>query len=118
MLCLYLMLRVTGRHIHCSMLCFDMLLIGKHDVLNLRVTPPRYTLFAGIQMEIIRDLSECGHYPLESAFMNSVPVETCSILVFSIQMQLERTSSLELWNMAENKCMTIQAHEGVISALA
>ncbi|CAB4261428.1 unnamed protein product [Prunus armeniaca] len=26
--------------------------------------------------------------------------------------------SLELWNMAENKCMTIQAHEGVISALA
>ncbi|CAJ2673408.1 unnamed protein product [Trifolium pratense] len=26
--------------------------------------------------------------------------------------------SLELWNMAENKCMTIPAHEGVISALA
>ncbi|KAF4374671.1 hypothetical protein G4B88_004923 [Cannabis sativa] len=26
--------------------------------------------------------------------------------------------SLELWNLAENKCMTIQAHEGVISALA
>ncbi|ONI26121.1 hypothetical protein PRUPE_1G005100 [Prunus persica] len=25
---------------------------------------------------------------------------------------------LELWNMAENNCMTIQAHEGVISALA
>jgi WD40 repeat protein len=26
--------------------------------------------------------------------------------------------SLELWNMAENKCMTIPAHEGVISAVA
>ncbi|GLT52315.1 hypothetical protein SLA2020_256630 [Shorea laevis] len=26
--------------------------------------------------------------------------------------------SLELWNMVENKCMTIPAHEGVISALA
>lgn len=26
--------------------------------------------------------------------------------------------SLELWHMAENKCMTIPAHEGVISALA
>ncbi|KAG6731247.1 hypothetical protein I3842_01G120000 [Carya illinoinensis] len=26
--------------------------------------------------------------------------------------------SLELWNLAVNKCMTIQAHEGVISALA
>lgn len=26
--------------------------------------------------------------------------------------------SLELWNLAVNKCMTIQAHECVISALA
>ena len=26
--------------------------------------------------------------------------------------------SLELWNMAENKCMTIPAHECVIAALA
>lgn len=26
--------------------------------------------------------------------------------------------SLELWNLTENKCMSIQAHEGVISALA
>jgi WD40 repeat protein len=26
--------------------------------------------------------------------------------------------SLELWNMAENKCMTVAAHECVISALA
>ena len=34
---------------------------------------------------------------------------------FAIIMILQ---SLELWNMAENKCMTIQAHEGVISSLA
>lgn len=31
---------------------------------------------------------------------------------------IDDLQSLELWHMAENKCMTIPAHEGVISALA
>lgn len=35
------------------------------------------------------------------------------LLLFSVGVQ-----SLELWNMAENKSMTIPAHENVISALA
>lgn len=26
--------------------------------------------------------------------------------------------SLELWNMAENKCMTVSAHESIVAALA
>lgn len=29
-----------------------------------------------------------------------------------------RVQSLELWNMAENKSMTVAAHENIISALA
>jgi WD40 repeat protein len=49
----------------------------------------------------------------------------CSILhIYTISKKLvficfiNGLQSLELWNMAENKCMTIPAHEGVISALA
>lgn len=71
--------------------CHKLLLIRQHNVLNLyRATPQRCTLFVGIQMEIIwlqsvKSLWECGHYRLGSAFTSSVLVETCSILVFSIQ---------------------------------
>ena len=44
----------------------------------------------GIQMEItwhlwVKNLSKCGHLPLGNAFMNLLPVETCSILVFFTQ---------------------------------
>lgn len=70
---------------------YTLLLIRQHNLLNPpRATPQRCTLFVGMQMEIIwlrsvKSLSECGHYPLGSAFMSSVLVETCFIPVFSIQ---------------------------------
>jgi hypothetical protein len=39
-------------------------------------------------------------------------LEGCTdLIIFFLQ-------SLELWNMAENKSMTITAHEGLIAALA
>lgn len=38
--------------------------------------------------------------------------------LFSFVSLINGLQSLELWLMAENKCMTIPAHEGVISALA
>lgn len=70
---------------------YTLLLIRQHNLLNSpRATPQRCILFVGMQMEIIwlrsvKSLSECGHYPLGSAFMSSVLVETCFIPVFSIQ---------------------------------
>lgn len=44
------------------------------------------------------------------------------VLRFSIYVcnstQSDELQSLELWNMAENKCMTMPAHECMISSLA
>ncbi|WZZ55050.1 hypothetical protein YC2023_055157 [Brassica napus] len=57
------------------------------------------------------------------ASTSSVLVETSSTLAFftlaiPISWSIGGYQSLELWNTKENKCMTIPAHECVISALA
>ena len=46
------------------------------------------------------------------------PIILYSCLLINFAFYHQNLQSLELWNLAENKCMTIQAHEGVISALA
>lgn len=62
----------------------------QYNLLILRDTPLRYTLCVGTQMEnfwhlSVKILSECGHWPQESAFTSLVPVGTSFILVFFIQ---------------------------------
>lgn len=110
MLCLSLMLRLTGKcthyrckqghwittnlklkynssdfyHIILSYLFIFRIIRISRDILG------RYIVYAGIQMEIIwhlwvKNLSKFGHLPLVIAFMNLIPVETCFILVFFTQ---------------------------------
>ncbi|KAJ4722964.1 transcriptional corepressor [Melia azedarach] len=58
--------------------------------------------------ECIHELNSSGNKFHSSIFHPSYPT----------LMVIGGYQSLELWNMAENKCMTISAHECVISALA
>ncbi|XP_024028884.1 transcriptional corepressor LEUNIG_HOMOLOG [Morus notabilis] len=58
--------------------------------------------------ECIHELSSSGNMFQSCVFHPS----------YSTLLVIGGYQSLELWNIAENKCMTIQAHEGVISALA
>lgn len=45
--------------------------------------------------------------------MIDVLIESCFADLYCVWMQ-----SLELWNMAENRSMTLPAHDGLIAALA
>ncbi|KAF6144311.1 hypothetical protein GIB67_024538 [Kingdonia uniflora] len=58
--------------------------------------------------EVTHDLSSSGNNFNSCVFHPS----------YSTLMVVGGYQSLELWNMAENKCMTVNAHEGLITALA
>lgn len=49
--------------------------------------------------------------------MPFIPVKICQ--VYSVYLVLNYLlQSLELWNMSENRTMTLSAHEGLIASLA
>ncbi|RYQ94613.1 hypothetical protein Ahy_B08g089550 isoform C [Arachis hypogaea] len=74
-----------------------------------------WTLGTGSEGECVHDLSSNGSKFQSCVFHPSYP----SLLVIGCyQASLLSLYSLELWNMTENKTMTLTAHEGLIASLA
>ncbi|KAM7259022.1 hypothetical protein ACFE04_014763 [Oxalis oulophora] len=82
------------------------------------VSQDRVKVWSMASGECIHELTSSGNkysctfHPSFSSLLVIGSYQAKSFVVFSNQ------KSLELWNMVENKCMVISAHEGVISALA